>query len=161
MLKDIGESKRINANILEQFKQKEITQIESLETISSNNLKCLILSEQFWPKLKEEKVENMDEIDLSRISFSNEQQKRQAPTWQSDSFKELLQQQIKEVLNLYFSNTKVSSGGDIKSIKIFAAMSKALVRFQDYRIIKDVLSQTHIICEKKVKLEKYWKSILV
>lgn len=57
MLKDISESKRINANILEQFKQKEITKIETLEDISSNNLKCLILSEQFWPKLKEEKVE--------------------------------------------------------------------------------------------------------
>jgi hypothetical protein len=65
----------------------------------------------------------------------------------------------KEVLNLYFSNTKVSSGGDIKSIKVFAAMNKALVRFQDYRIIKDVLSQTHIICEKQVKLEKYWGPI--
>jgi hypothetical protein len=65
----------------------------------------------------------------------------------------------KEVLNLYFSNTKVSSGGDIKSIKIFTAMSKALIRFQDYRIIKDVLSQTHIICEKQVKLEKYWGPI--
>lgn len=57
MLKDISESKRINANILEQFKQKDITKIETLEDISSNNLKCLILSEQFWPKLKEEKVE--------------------------------------------------------------------------------------------------------
>lgn len=62
MLKDIGESKRINANILEQFKQKEITQIDSFENISSINLKCLILSEQFWPKLKEEKVELTNEL---------------------------------------------------------------------------------------------------
>lgn len=69
MLKDIGESKRINANILEQFKQKEITQIESLENISSNNLKCLILSEQFWPKLKEEKVELTDDLKKIQEKF--------------------------------------------------------------------------------------------
>lgn len=69
MLKDISESKRINANILEQFKQKEITQIESLENISSSNLKCLILSEQFWPKLKEEKVELTDDLKKIQEKF--------------------------------------------------------------------------------------------
>ncbi len=62
MLKDISESKRINANILEQFKQKEITCIESLADINAANLKCLILSEQFWPKLKEDKVEVSSEL---------------------------------------------------------------------------------------------------
>ena len=65
----------------------------------------------------------------------------------------------KEVLNLYFSNTKISSGGDIRSIKSYAQLNKALVEFQDYRVIKDVMSQTHIICEKQVKLEKYWGPI--
>jgi hypothetical protein len=62
--------------------------------------------------VKEEKVENMDEIDLSRISFSNEQQKRQAPTWQSDSFKELLQQQIKEVLKM----TSTGQGSELGNL---------------------------------------------
>lgn len=56
MLKDLSESKRINANILEQLKQKSIDRIESLQ-INAQSLKCLILSEQFWPKLKEEKIE--------------------------------------------------------------------------------------------------------
>ena len=65
----------------------------------------------------------------------------------------------KEVLNLYFSNTKISSGGDLKSIKMFTYMNKALVEFQDYRLINNVMSHTHIICEKQVKLEKYWGSI--
>ena len=57
MLKDIGESKRINANVLEQLRQTGVTRIESLRAIGAANLKCFILSEQFWPKLKEEKVE--------------------------------------------------------------------------------------------------------
>lgn len=69
MLKDISESKRINANILEQFKQKEITKINSFENISAANLKCLILSEQFWPKLKEEKIELNNELKLIQEKF--------------------------------------------------------------------------------------------
>ena len=69
MLKDISESRRINANILEQFRQKEITSIESLQNISAANLKCLILSEQFWPKLKEEKVEMSSELKAIQDKF--------------------------------------------------------------------------------------------
>ena len=65
----------------------------------------------------------------------------------------------KEVLNLYFSNTKISAGGDIKSIKTYGQMNKALIEFHDYGHVKDVLSQTHIICEKQVKLDKYWGPI--
>ena len=65
----------------------------------------------------------------------------------------------KEVLNLYFTNTKISNGGDIKSIRIFAYMNKALIELQDYRIIMNLLSQTHIVCEKQIKIEKYWGPI--
>ena len=56
MLKDLSESKRINTNIIEQLKQKSIEHIESFR-VDSSTLKCVILSEQFWPKLKEEKIE--------------------------------------------------------------------------------------------------------
>lgn len=40
----------------------------------------------------------------------------------------------KEMLEFYFSNTKVSAGGDIKSIKMFdnLADNKALIEFEDY-----------------------------
>lgn len=61
----------------------------------------------------------------------------------------------KELLQLYFTNQKVSSGGEIKSIKMFAFENKALVQFKDYNKVQDVLSRTHIICETLVKLERY------
>ena len=68
MLKDIAESKRINSNILEQLRQKNITQIESFE-VNPNTLKCIILSEQFWPKLKEEKIELPNDLKQIQEKF--------------------------------------------------------------------------------------------
>ena len=68
MLKDISESKRINSNILEQLKQKGISKIESFE-VAPTSLKCLILSEQFWPKLKEEKIEMPSELKQIQEKF--------------------------------------------------------------------------------------------
>jgi anaphase-promoting complex subunit 2 len=56
MLRDISESKRINVNVLEQ-----LFQIGKLGK-SQLTLKCIILSEQFWPKLKDENVELPNEI---------------------------------------------------------------------------------------------------
>lgn len=70
MLKDISESKRINTNILEQLKQRGVEKIESFE-IGSSTLKCLILSEQFWPKLKEEKIELPNEFKQIQEKFMN------------------------------------------------------------------------------------------
>lgn len=69
MLKDISESKRINANILEQLKQSGVNKISDL-VANSNNLKCLILSEQFWPKLKEEKIELPPELVEIQAKFA-------------------------------------------------------------------------------------------
>ncbi len=68
MLKDIAESKRINTNILEQLKQKNCTQIETFE-VNANTLKCIILSEQFWPKLKEEKIELPNDLKQIQDKF--------------------------------------------------------------------------------------------
>lgn len=65
----------------------------------------------------------------------------------------------KEVLNLYFSNAKMSQGGDIKSIKLFPYENKALIQFADYRVIDQVMTKTHIICESLVKIEKYYGPI--
>jgi hypothetical protein len=65
----------------------------------------------------------------------------------------------KELLNLYFSNPKASSGGDIKSIKMYGFENKALVQFKNYNKVQEVLSRTHIICETLAKLEKYWGPI--
>ena len=56
MLRDISESKRINTNVLEQLFQKGKLDKTQL------SLKCIILSEQFWPKLKDENVELPNEI---------------------------------------------------------------------------------------------------
>ena len=68
MLKDLSESKRINANILEQLRQKSISQIESF-AVDPTTLKCLILSEQFWPKLKDEKIELPAELKQIQEKF--------------------------------------------------------------------------------------------
>lgn len=72
---------------------------------------------------------------------------------------ELANNCTKEVLNLYFSNNKVSNGGDIKSIKMFSYEQKALVQFQNYKQIQDVLSKQHVICDTVVKLDKYYGAI--
>ena len=65
----------------------------------------------------------------------------------------------REVLNLYFTNTKISDGGDLKSIKVFSYANKALIEFKDYTLVSKVMSRTHIICETQVKLERYWGPI--
>ncbi|CAF0758942.1 unnamed protein product [Brachionus calyciflorus] len=65
----------------------------------------------------------------------------------------------KEVLNLYFSNTKISDGGDIKSIKLFPFENKALIQFKNFKVIQNILAKTHIICESLVKIEKYYGPI--
>lgn len=67
---------------------------------------------------------------------------------------ELKNTATKELLQLYFSNPKVSNGGDIKLIKMYSFENKALVQFKDYRKVEEVLGRTHIICETLVKLEK-------
>ena len=72
---------------------------------------------------------------------------------------ELKNTATKELLELYFTNTKVSSGGDIKSVKMYSFENKALVQFRDYNKVQEVLARTHILCESQVKLEKYWGPI--
>ena len=51
MLRDISESKRINTNVIDQMHQKGQMDKNKL------SLKSIILSEQFWPKLKDENVD--------------------------------------------------------------------------------------------------------
>jgi anaphase-promoting complex subunit 2 len=92
MIKDISESKRINANILEQLTRQaaaaatiggansdsetdatagQATLADKLPfDISQQTLKCIILSEQFWPKLKEEKIEMPAEIRRIQEKFT-------------------------------------------------------------------------------------------
>jgi anaphase-promoting complex subunit 2 len=56
MLRDISESKRINTNVIEQLSQKG--KIDK----SQFKFKTIILSEQFWPKLKDETIELPNEL---------------------------------------------------------------------------------------------------
>lgn len=65
----------------------------------------------------------------------------------------------KEILNLYFSNTKISSGGEIRSIKMFPYENKALVEFKNYLVVDDVINRSHILSDCLVKLEKYYGAI--
>jgi anaphase-promoting complex subunit 2 len=70
MLKDIAESRRINANILEQLLRKDVRQIgESGFEVGAHSLKSLVLSEQFWPKLKDEKIDMPDELKLIQEKY--------------------------------------------------------------------------------------------
>lgn len=64
MLRDISESKRINSNILEQLHQKG--KLDKTQLM----LKCIILSEQFWPKLKDENIELPNEIKEIQEKFT-------------------------------------------------------------------------------------------
>ena len=65
----------------------------------------------------------------------------------------------KELLSLYFSNTKISSGGDIKSIKMIEYENKALIQFKDFSKVDAVMEESHSICETTVKVEKYYGAI--
>jgi hypothetical protein len=49
--------------------------------------------------------------------------------------------------------------GEIKSIKMFSYENKALITFKNYTKCDDVMSQSHIVCENTVKLEKYYGPI--
>lgn len=68
MLKDIAESRRINTNILEQFVKKEVHNLGDFD-VNSQSLKLLVLSEQFWPKLKEEKIELPDQLKVIQEKY--------------------------------------------------------------------------------------------
>jgi anaphase-promoting complex subunit 2 len=70
MLKDISESKRINNHVLDQLQKKPIEQIGTF-LVKPSTLKTLILSEQFWPKLKDEKIEMPEELAEIQKSFMN------------------------------------------------------------------------------------------
>lgn len=70
MLKDISESKRINANILEQLRKKSVDRIGSFE-INPNSLRTMILSEQFWPKLRDEEIEMPAELAKIQQAFKS------------------------------------------------------------------------------------------
>lgn len=65
----------------------------------------------------------------------------------------------KEILNLYFTNQKVSNGGDVRSIKYYSFENTALVQFKHLETVDHVLERVHIICETTVKCEKYYGPI--
>lgn len=64
-----------------------------------------------------------------------------------------------EILKLYFTNPKVSDGGDIELIRLFNYDNKALISFKNYNIIDQLINRAHIICETQVKLEKFYAQI--
>jgi hypothetical protein len=65
----------------------------------------------------------------------------------------------KDILNYYFSNSKISKGGEINSIKMFEYENKALIQFKDFSKVDLVLAQTHTICDNIIKIEKYYGTI--
>ena len=65
----------------------------------------------------------------------------------------------KEMLMLYFTNERASSGGDVRSIKWFVFESMALVEFESARIVERVLARTHTLCEQQIRVQKYYEPI--
>lgn len=65
----------------------------------------------------------------------------------------------RELLDLYFSNAKVSSGGELKSIRMYPHENKALLTFKNYTKVHEVCSRSHNIAECLVKLERYYGPI--
>jgi hypothetical protein len=64
-----------------------------------------------------------------------------------------------EILRLYFTNTKMSNGGDIDRLRLFNFDSKALISFKNYEIVAQVLSRSHIISGNTVKLVEFYGPI--
>lgn len=64
-----------------------------------------------------------------------------------------------EILKLYFSNEKISHGGDIERIRVFQTEAKALIQFNDYLVVERVVAKEHILCDSKVKVEKFYAEI--
>ena len=59
---------------------------------------------------------------------------------------------------MYFSNEKCS-GGNLKSVKFFNFEKKALIQFEDYRLVEQIMDKTHSICQKEILIEKYYNEI--
>jgi hypothetical protein len=53
----------------------------------------------------------------------------------------------------------VSSGGDVRNIKVYEYDAKALVQFQDYRRVEVVTTRTHVLGEASLRVEKYYGPI--
>ena len=64
-----------------------------------------------------------------------------------------------EYLRLYFTNTKISDGGDIDRIRLFTFDNKALISFKNYTVVEQVLNRSHVLYGMTVKLEEFYGPI--
>lgn len=146
MLKDIAESKRINTNILEQWRQKSQTQIGSFE-VNANTMKCIILSEQFWPKLKEEKIElpvGLKEIQEKFMSSYEAFKGNRTLIWKN---------------NLGQCTIDIEVNGQTLEFNVTPVLAAVIMKFQekDTWSISD-LSQSMKMCSFALKKKlSYWK----
>ncbi|XP_077979618.1 protein mono-ADP-ribosyltransferase PARP14-like [Glandiceps talaboti] len=63
----------------------------------------------------------------------------------------------KTFLDLYFSNDRVSGGGDITSINVDKEQKSAVISFQDHRVVNSILQQKkHVICEVSIDVNRYY-----
>ena len=64
-----------------------------------------------------------------------------------------------EILRLYFSNTKISDGGDIDRIRLFSFENKALMSFKNYTVVAQVLGRSHSLSGMTVKVDEFYGPI--
>ncbi|XP_077979710.1 protein mono-ADP-ribosyltransferase PARP14-like [Glandiceps talaboti] len=63
----------------------------------------------------------------------------------------------KTFLDLYFSNDRVSGGGDITSINVDREQTSAVISFQDHQVVNSILQQKkHVICEVIIDVNRYY-----
>ncbi len=147
MLKDISESKRINANILDQLRrQKQIERIGTFE-VSQSTLRTLILSEQFWPKLKDEKIEMPGELAQIQENFMKSYETfkgNRTLIWKN---------------NLGVVNLVIEVGGKNLELNVTPIQAAIIVKFQE----KDTwslqeLSQSLKMCSTALRKKvHFWK----
>ncbi len=115
-MKDISESKRINNHILDQLRKKSIEQIGTF-VVDSSTLKTLILSEQFWPKLKDEKIEMPPELAKIQESFMSSYETfkgNRTLIWKNNLGQVNLELELDDGQKLDFSVTPVQAAVIIK-----------------------------------------------
>jgi hypothetical protein len=134
-----------NSNLDDNFKIEEIRRNRSRVMVKFN--------QEFDFESMNVKHKKLPELNGNEINF------RKVNVPDTIRVSELANNCSKEILSLYFTNQKVSNGGDVKSIKYYSFENTALVQFKNLETVDHVLERAHIICETTVKCAKYYGPI--
>ncbi|KAL2081249.1 hypothetical protein ACEWY4_023102 [Coilia grayii] len=64
-----------------------------------------------------------------------------------------------DALNLYFSNNRRSGGGEVKKLTWIDERKSAVVAFEDYHVVTQVLEKQHRICNRDLRVSPFYSSL--